>query len=415
MLIKLIGLEFKKLGKLKMAVVLLVLTLPLLYIHIIYNGHILGARAIYEEYVEPKYEFYDDIRGELTEDKYNYLNEKLMEITDGEGYKEQIIDENGNLVGEATTDLLANFYKDAIDKCDELIGLEKNRQLIMANVEKRLKNNDKLDTYTIRYSEKVLEQAKNLSYPKLSGSNNFYFVFDWDGYIFYIIPAVIIILCSSFSKENESGMEMLMKSSKVGRKKTFIAKHIVMLSVCAMVTIYFHMVVLAGVLYTSNGLKDITYPIRSSVMGYEYTLYDFNILEYFLVITLIRTIAVAALASIILLVSMVSKKTSVSIGASIGIVGGLVGITYYIRATALDFFDENFSIIRLSNDLSEKLFTYGLFPADYFKEYELTNVFGYPVESWMVIAFWGVITSIIIMTISWNIYCGKPWRRRKAK
>lgn len=230
------------------------------------------------------------------------------------------------------------------------------------------------------------------------------FFFEQNSYIFYIIPAVIIILCGSFTKENESGMELLLQSAKNGRRKTFIAKQIVMIAVCAIVTVYFQIVSFLGEAYTW-GVGDITYPLRC-VSGYEYTLYDFSILEYFLLITFIRIVVVIVLGNFIILVSILSRKTIASAGVSIGVVGVIVGIPYYIRSWAIDNFNNNYTIAGILEGLKKWLCTYGVFTSDYFKEYKPVNILGYPIEGWKVIVLLGILSSIILAFLSWSIYGG---------
>ena len=202
-------------------------------------------------------------------------------------------------------------------------------------------------------------------------------------------------------------MESLLCTTKRGRKKTFCAKYIVMIILCTVITVYFQLINLLGEIYAWR-LNDFTFPLRCI---YKSTLYDINYIETYILITLIRILLAIMLGNIVMLASVIAKKTIASVGISLGIMGVFVGIPYYIYSWSYTNMMGNYIVLKILDIMKKYLASYATFTIDYFKEYKLVNVLGYPVEDWVLIMILCIIGSLVMAFISWKLYCRSKLRR----
>lgn len=424
-MIKLIKLELKKIGLLKSLVVLFVLTLPLVYIYFVS----FGGPALYHKNIEPSQKFYDTVRGEVTEGKYNEIKNKLEKLQNGANGAGEI-DENGMMTensseyseylkkkgtyGETIENDMA-IMSNALEACDQIISIEKNRQNVIENVHNNLNNLFEDAVYEIRYNKMVLKRAENLSNLKLMDRTNQYDTYFMNtDYVFYIFPALIILICGIFTKDKESGMMALLKASKEGRTKLFVAKYIAMIIMCIGVTLYFQIINFFG-LCISYGLQpeELGYSIRG-IRGFDYSMYDYSIIQFILIITFMRILAVVFVATVIMIVSTLSKNTIISASGSVIAVVVLVIIPYYIRNASVSVSSQGgtYAMITLAEQLKKSVCTWALFTSDYFTKFSAINIFNYPVPDSLWIAIISIVSCVVMALIACRIYCGKMHKKK---
>ena len=180
MLRKLIGLELKKIGRLKIIIVVLVLTLPLAYTYL----YVMKGDNEYIQLWKQENEFYSDIKGELTREKYDAINSEFSKL------QTEIQEDETNKKNQ----MKMLYLQEAREQCEDILQTEKNRRIIVKNAERNLKKSAENDLYTIRYNKKILEKAKNISPQKIIVKSMGYSeLLENKNYIFYIAIAMVIM------------------------------------------------------------------------------------------------------------------------------------------------------------------------------------------------------------------------------
>lgn len=419
---KLVRFELKKIGLLKTFIVLLVLTLPLIYIYFVS----FGGPELYKNSIKPAQKFYDTMRGEVTEEMYSSIEQQLNILKNGakgaggineEGVLVENSPEYDNYVkgkgtyGETINDDIG-ILSTALSDCDEILRIQKNKQIVINNAKNNLSMLGESNIYEIRYNKMILEKAEKLSNLKLMNRNNQYDTYFMStDYLFYLFPALIILLCGIFTKEKESGMTMLLRASREGRKKLFTAKYTAMIVTCVGVTLYFQIINFGG-LCLSWGLQpeELGDSIRE-IRGFDSSIYDYSIIQFCLLITLIRILAVVFVGTVILLISILSKNTITSVTVSAVVVALLVGVPYYIRNLSIS--GGTFDIYTLAGYLKNCVCTWGLFSADYFTKFSAVNIFNFPVPDVLFVSVLCLFFCIALAISSCCVYCGKPYRNKR--
>lgn len=413
---KLIRFELKKVGWFRIIIVLIIFTLPMLYIYQV----VCGGRKAYNQNTRGTIEFYDDYCGDLTSDKLTAIQVEAAKISGGAegagGISESgeitqnsvEYDEYSNQKGKYGHTIAEDsaIFSVETSRFETLQKVAEGKDIVLENVQNNLDFLDEeSDAYEIRFNKMIGKMAEKLENPKYMPSSYYDLYFTSNEYVKYAIPIIVILLCGIFTKDRESGMFALLRSSKSGRWKLFIAKFSAMAILCFIVALYFQIMnyLLPSIAFGLR-FKYLLYPM-SSVVGFS--LFNYSILEYALVQLLIRTVTMIALGSLIMGISMLVRKTVISALISAGVMGIIVGIPYYVMSSASDGLYGNFYILKLAGILKKWLFSWGLFTHEYFREVDAVNIFGYPLRLSIFIPLSSVVVAAVAFAVFGNVYCRK--------
>lgn len=343
-----------------------------------------------ESYFKEAYEeLYEDYKGELTEEKvedimalYNSLNEKVADQT----YSTDA--EEGSMTFNTFSDLLLLEWC-FISNIEYERGYEAYANDVVKNAIENVSFYQKIgNQYEARVNYKIAKAFYERKLPNFQNT---------DGYrslIYYDFSGIIILLltlfgCSSvFIKENETEMNLLLKTSTRGRTETFVAKMIASILFLIFICLLFS--VEDYILFAANfGNMDAFLEPIYMLEGFKDTLLNINLFSFYGVCIGSRILGIIAIGTMFMLVSLLGKNSLQVILANIGILAGLVGMCAVFE--------------KVSKFVNPLMLFYG---RKLFMRQNFVRVFGYPFVDSAVIYIFSVV--IIIVCVLWM---KKRWKR----
>lgn len=400
---RIILLELKKIGAKKLIFVMVALTIPMICIHL----YAIGGRERYRE-VLPEREFMKDICGSLTEEKYNRIVSELealkgtsleeedeLIMEESKAHKEEMAKEGiyGKTKGEDIS-----ILEQALFQCNMILNMEKNKTVIFERAQKNLEKSGEDDKYSRAYNNKIMEMLNRQQESKIMGINTCYsFFFSESKYWVFMVMAQVIILSGLFTKEKESGMMPVIRASREATRGNFIAKYVVMIMVSVFVTVYFQIIKLILCGYTYGFTPEyLNYPIRM-LRDFHDTLYNFTIWQLLILDVAVKILVMIFLGNVLILISLLAKKTVTSMCVSLLSVAVLLGIPYWFM-TQLAGAGESLKVMEMACNIKRYVCTSSMSTRLYYSEYHAVNFFGMPVSE-ITLNCMICIVMIMILTV----------------
>ncbi|MGP7817294.1 ABC transporter permease subunit [Niallia sp. 01092] len=271
----------------------------------------------------------------------------------------------------------------------EIYGEMVNNVQILQNLDKRTKViEEKLSSLKgegFEYRKSIMEREllKNISQPVYYEDIGLMDLIYYSETIAILIAVLITIgLAGIFSIENTTGVDQLILSAEKGRKEIVTAKILAAVIFSTIVCITFHLYALCLIKFCNGHFG------WSSLLQYVYSFYEspyaLTMGQYYFIQLGIQLIATISYCLFILLVSSLSKNAFISFAVS-----GFVYINFIW--IDLDAYSKIAKIILCFT-------SYGLMKVSgLFKNFEVINVFGYPLLLPFAAIVFIVIVSLILM------------------
>lgn len=277
---------------------------------------------------------------------------------------------------------------------------EKRWQLL-ADLEEKLK-----DPPT-EYVRKDLQKA----YRMYNKNYSFHVVNDWDigsatgysgrefyGYLYLFF--VLALFCGLFAREKETGMELLLLSSKKGKSKLFLKKTGAAALLLVPVTFFVTVLPFLGLwLKISIPLRRLAEPIQCMSSEFQDSPYTLNVVQLLLVSCLLRllagllALAVAAVCSVFLKRSLFVLLSSAVLCTGMYLAGTVKKPVAFAR-------------------LLYKMGGFGLLnPYKYFQKYDTVNVLGQPCSCLTLAILFTASFAFFLFVLAYGLYV-RPLRKR---
>ncbi len=372
--------EFRKIFTKKSAILIFILFLMLDAVKMI---------TVYQERiaVDPVYsgkeKLIDEIKGPITHEKLVFVIERKQEldkIVSDQTYSTEY-DEN-TYTGYQFGDW--NIFREVYQSLDYAYHYSDSLQSVLKKAEEN-KYLYPSDSYEARGSEKILNTYQGRKIPSFYDTYGYesYFSYDFSGLL--ILLFLLFVLSSLFSEEKESKMDSLINSSPVGKKATIKVK----LCVAVIITVFIVLIfcifdfLLFSFLFGLEGGLNPLYSLPS----FSYTAFSGSILSYCGISLILKVIGGLFFCFLFLLFSVFFSRNLPSF---------LCGFSAFIFMIIWYDFSPNDGC-RYFSPIS--LFVSRLF----FQGYSQTAVFGFPINTIILVLSEVLILSAIFFFIIYRL------------
>lgn len=388
---KLVGFELKKIFSIRF---LKLFVAVLLFVNIfnIYTNYDLLISP--EKYIinsetcemdKIKYEMDKNFEGAITSEKVNVLKKhysNCKNIADGN----TVINEDlyfplaytDMVQSEIILDEMERIYSYSTDKISQLI-----------------KNNKMLSDEALQTENKFSCQVASMINDIYANRdlNNFYRVNEYEPLFTYKLSSLCMLLLSCFvaaylfSGEKEKAMNSLIRCTKSGKGKIFRAKIFDLFAFCLVISVLFCACdfLLFYLCRRPTGLLEPVYAMKA----YEYSPLNVSILNFYLLICLLKLLGVYSAALISLLFSSAFKKSYISLLCSV--------LSIFVFMYSGLYTDGIFSYLRYLNPLS--LIT----SVNLLGDFSVENIFGVPVFSYVVTLVGVILFDVVIGITTYKV------------
>ncbi|MBQ3512802.1 MAG: hypothetical protein IJA32_03230 [Lachnospiraceae bacterium] len=333
-------------------------------------------------------EEYEQCLGEYSEEKFAYIEEITL--------KKQLEMEKNQEEEELFYEWSA--YQRLYVQAQNFKDIMEYRERVQKNA-KKLQNSE--DSYTTHLNQKIEKLfSKNIEY-ELVHSEKSYDIIQKMMVLEYTDMINICLLlaasCILFTQEHQKNTFPLIYTSKHGRKKVYRNK--AMTTIFLAFVLSFFTTVIALILTTTyGGFKEWMDPIQN-VSVCKYSPYHFNVFELVIIITFLRGLGYAVIASVAMVISLLFQRNILPLIINTVLFAGSyalsVSASRYTFGEAL--MEEKYHLYRILKRYSPfYLIQDGI---EYFMEYKAVNIFGYPVSEvayCIIIQF--MVLAVILLT-----------------
>ena len=337
-MIALVKFEIKKIFRNKVMLVVLIF------------GLLLNAFAIYtndkmnssNQYMNGKFKVYQKIKGEITQEKYDYIFNcytKVNDLVEKGNYETEKPDVKyftGFVFGDRT--LFKRFLKDYQyiinynDQIGNALKLAKDNLSYYKNPEDISLNKKFIDTFTNRGVSEYYETTNMTNYLAHDFST------------FMIILLLLIFVSGIFSEDMEYQYHQILYTTKLGGRQLFLARIMAAMVLTMLFCLLFYLEDFA-VYHKIDILEGFLNPIYS-VPNYQYSSISCTILAFDMLSIFTKLICLFITVYIIALCSLVNKKVLISI------------VTSFVIIFALLYFNQVFLNPFHFVDLKQTLYSY---------------------------------------------------------
>lgn len=360
-------------------------------------------------YTEAQREFYQKYGGVLTEEKYyTILSFANMEDT---------TDENGWMKQDYLQATIA------LDQISYMISFAKTNNSILERAQ------DNIEYFTekgypeyVRVNEQILALYQNTRQPQLVPSESWKdFFTSYFGCRFLAYPILLIVLLVSniFSKEHESNLYLVVKSSKLGLTKSYWAK-LIATTICSVGVMLFFILSNLIVKSFTSCLYGWDAPVRS-IVGFEYSWLNLTILQTVILFSGCMCLGAIFFGLLILVISSFIRKDLFSIAAAFAfsIISYIWAYAFqyypFIYTMTLDISSESNFINNLINSLRSFIPVFLLEPFYYFENYHYVLVGSTPVPTVMFNICVNVILISVLIYVSYRAYTNMRYKKVPAR
>lgn len=307
-----IGYEFKKILSNK-------LTIYIFLICFLVNGFVIvtkpnSIRGFYDN--KRAYdEMYVKLSGDVTKEnvdfvtkEYERLNVKFITNTFSPEYSKEF------LTGYEAGDYM--LYREMYEKFQYIESYEESLEEVRNISEENAVFYDKTGKKELQaYNERIVDTYTDRHISGFYETKNYKYYLDYAFSNLCILLVLIAALKGVFSVERESNMSTLILTSRYGKIKTFLGKMFAGGLVAFIVTVLF--LVEDFVLFVVTfGYKGLMEPIYS-VEEMRYCIYDVSIMEYILIMGVVKLTGMLVLGAVIMLASAISNSNLTAIVLSV--------------------------------------------------------------------------------------------------
>ena len=238
------------------------------------------------------------------------------------------------------------------------------------------------NSYNVRYEFEPIDTIavqSGLSMCSLSEINIAFLLF------------VISLVSPVIAREHECGMYQLLYTTKGGRSRLFRQKLAAAFVLVCLISLVFTFSIFICIWQKRElSFSALSAPLQCMEMFY-YCPFRLNILEYLLMLCVVRILSAMIAVGLIFLLSTVFKNSFAIMGVSACLVGGL----YYIP-----------KIFKGTEHTLSKLGLLSLLDLQgYLSGYDTVNVFGVPLFSFALSLLFTLMLSVSLFALSYNIFC----------
>lgn len=321
---------------------------------------------------------YEKVKGSLNRENMNFVIDNyknLSEIVDSGNFETEVKDDStytGYIYGDM------NLFKKLYDDMNYRYNYSKNMQehikLSEENIEFYKSVNN---TYEILKNKNIKTIYSNRQIESFYDTEGFYNYINYDFSSLLILMLLILGLSSVFSIEKECEMDLLLKTSKIGKVKVANAKILASFIYSMIICLIFFLVDV--LVFSINFKLEGPFSKLYSIKEFVFTPLNISILCYCLLNDLLKIIGFFTVSIAIIFFSNIFEKAYSAL---------LFSIT-----TVILFI---FSSINLENILFNSLNPiFLLINRNLFVKYRVVNLFNYPIP----IAFLHVITNTILIIV----------------
>ncbi len=238
------------------------------------------------------------------------------------------------------------------------------------------------NSYNVRYEFEPIDTIavqSGLSMCSLSEINIAFLLF------------AISLVSPVIAREHECGMYQLLYTTKGGRTRLFGQKLAASFVLVCLISVVFTFSIFICIWQKRElSFSALSAPLQCMEMFY-YCPFRLNILEYLLMLCVVRILSAMIAVGLIFLLSTVFKNSFAVMGVSACLAGGL----YYIP-----------KIFKGTEHTLSKLGLFCLLDLNgYLSGYDTVNVFGVPVFSFVLTLLFTLTLTVSVFALSYNIYC----------
>ena len=241
------------------------------------------------------------------------------------------------------------------------------------------------DDYGIRRNLRILDLYEVPRKTVACGINGWPLFLDDTAPLILACLLVFLACSGSFTSERETGVWLLLQSSRHGKGEVFLAKYLAGSITAAGLTVLFEGVAMASTRFYRGFAGGGT--TVAALQDLRYCPYLWTMAQYAAVVLLCRLFGAVLLSVLLNIVSAVSKNGIISYGIGAVLLGGSLALSYFPPKLEL-----------LSGPLSL------LQPQRYFASYYTANLFGFPIP-WILVQL--VLWSLLALggaLLAWRLY-----------
>lgn len=338
-------------------------------------------------------EEYERCLGAYSEEKFSYIEEITL--------KKQLEMEKNQEEKDIFYEWSA--YQRLYVQAQNLKDIMEYRARVLKNA-KMLQNSK--DSYTIRLNQKLEKLfSQNIKYELVHSEKSYdiiqkMLVLEYTDMI--NICLLLAASCILFTQEHQKNTFPLIYTSKHGRKKVYRNKAMTMIFFAFALS--FATTVIALILtFTYGGFKEWLEPIQN-VSVCKYSPYHFNVFELVIIITLLRGLGYAVIATVAMVISLLFKKNILPLLINTILFAGSYALS--VNASRYTFgealMEEKYQLYRILKKYSPfYLIQDGI---EYFMEYKAVNVFGYPVSEVAYCIMFQLMLLVMVLLAGYQIY-----------
>lgn len=398
-MLKLVSFEIKKIWSHKYLIPVLIVCLVLLLFPILkmYSNN--------KTFIDSEREFYARYAGPLTEKNHMEIA-KIVDSDDIYTY-----DGDGNIAAVDVTFIVADYALDDIAYMINYKNIQEN--IVQKANENAVFYDGRGYRYLERLNKQIAKKYSSYSQPWLISSNDWEFALkDFN----YTIPAVLLIMILTagiFTREKESKMDGIIRSSRSGTKKVFAGKIIAAGISSFGVMVAFSIVKYAAYACTTC-LRGWNAPLKS-IPEFAYSSLNIKIWQAVLLFAFLASVAGMMFGVLFALISSFCKKSLWSLVLSLIVLIASYLDYYFICGYGDLLFNIDINSAEVSSFLI-RLRGYS-FPmlldvCRYFDNYYTISVFSYPVPSVISSLALGFVIIALITAAAFVHYTGVPRKKR---
>lgn len=392
-MLKLIGFEMKKMWSHKYLIPVVVVLIALVLFPV------LRMYSHNKEFVDKEREFYAKYGGVLTEQSH-------MEITDMVNADDiNTYDENGNLLGVDVGFIVADY---AMRDISYMISYKNTQESIVSKAQENAQfYKERGYNYLSKLNEQIADKYSSYSQPWLISSG------DWEmcltNFYYTVLGIILVMLLTSnvFTRESESKMDSVIRSSYSGTKAVFVSK-IVAVAISSFEVMLFFAIVNFIAQYATTCLYGMDAPFKS-ISSFGYSSLDMKIWQVLLLFVLLTCVAAMLFGVLFALISSFCKRSFLSMVISLAVLSVTFLAYYFMNAYGQILFHIDMGsaeITEFLNTVRGYAFPMLLDISKYFDNYYTISVFSYPVPTVISSLTIGVIAIGLIMAIAFAKYTG---------
>ncbi len=321
---------------------------------------------------------YEKVKGNLNKENINFVVDNyksLSEIVDGGNFETEVKDDStytGYIYGDM------NLFKKLYDDMNYRYNYSKNMQEHIKLAEDNVYFYKSVNnSYEILKNKNIKTIYSNRQIESFYDTEGFYNYINYDFSSLLILMLLILGLSSVFSIEKECEMDLLLKTSRIGKVKVANAKIVASFIYSMIICLIFFLVdvLVFSITFKLEGPSSKLY----SIMEFVFTPLNINLLCYCLLSDLLKIIGFFTVSTMIMFFSNLFEKAYSALLFSIITVIIFIFSSINVQNILLNSFNPIFLLIN----------------RNLFVRYKVINLFNYPIP----IAILHVITNIILIIV----------------